>query len=185
MTPVSFYNQHRALIVNNLGTAILIGQPTKVDHNIITDPRQSQIQFLDIHNVSHTVKYPLSPPKEYFESHVCRLDRTKVLYPEDEIEYQLPQKFSSVKRVVFSPRSELQRQGFQPTHYSLMPSLKIKIKNETDNVMILPKHSHFADVRPVLLHESAMISKLYSIDDTFSCFLTFQPGAQKAKKTRD
>ena len=159
-------NFGHCLIVKNLGTTILIGQPTKVDHNIITNPRLNQIQFHDIHNVPHTIKYPLSPPKEYFESHVCRYDQTKILYPGDELEYQLPQKFSSVKRVVFSPRSELQQQGFQPTHYSLQPNLKMKILNETENILILPKHSHFADVRPVLSHESAMISKLYSIDES-------------------
>ena len=126
-------NFGHCLIVKNLGTTILIGQPTKVDHNIITNPRLNQIQFHDIRNVPHTIKYPLSPPKEYFESHVCRYDQTKILYPGDELEYQLPHKFSSVKRVVFSPRSELQQQGFQPTHYSLQPNLKMKILNETEN----------------------------------------------------
>ena len=102
-----------------------------IDHKIITFPHQNLIQFQDIHNVQHSIKYPLNPPKDYYVSHVSRVEKTTIIYPGDCFFYQLPPKFSTVKRVAFAPRLSLQNQGFLPTQCSVQPNLKIKISNDT------------------------------------------------------
>ena len=117
-------NLGHCLIIKNLGTPVLIGQPTKISHKIVTLPHLNQINFEDIHNVKHTIKYPLSAPSEFIQSHACKIENKRsILYPGDELIYKLPQKFKNVKHVSFSPRPLLQSQGLLPCHLPVQPEL--------------------------------------------------------------
>ena len=179
-------NLGHCLIVKNLGTPILLGQPAKVDHKIVCVPHKHQISLEDIHNVRHTIQYPMNAPNEFYESHVCRAEKTEVMYIGDEISYQLPPKFASVKNVVFSPRTALQQQGWSPSILPVDNDVKIRISNNTDNTTIIKKYDHFADIRPVMSYDSALIAKIYTIDESeIQAFAPRKEGIEKGNFIED
>ena len=164
-TPATL-NLGHCLVVRNLGTPILLGQPAKYDHKIVTMPHLHQISFEDTYKGKHTINYPSNAPKDFHEAHVCRLNKNEIIYSGDQISYQLPQKFSSVKHVVFSPKPLLQQQGWQASILPVKSDLTIVLKNDTDGPVMVAKHEHFADIRAVISHEAALIAKVYTVDES-------------------
>ena len=72
-------NLGHCLIVKNLGTPLLLGQPAKYDHKIITMPHLHQISFEDTHKVKHTLNYPMTAPKDFHEAHVCQMKKSEII----------------------------------------------------------------------------------------------------------
>ena len=47
------------VVIHDLGTDLLLGQPAKIDNKIITLPHESIIRFISIAGYDYTVSYPL------------------------------------------------------------------------------------------------------------------------------
>ena len=78
------------IVVRNLGSNVLIGEPGKMDNNIITFPRQKIIQLTDVHG--GVVKLPYhsrrGAPLQQYQAHQVK-NRT-TLYPGQELDIPVP-----------------------------------------------------------------------------------------------
>ena len=52
-------NLGRMVVIQNLGVDALLGQPAKIDNEVVTFPHKQLIQFKDVHGIEHKVSYPL------------------------------------------------------------------------------------------------------------------------------
>ena len=94
----------RLIVIKDLGTDILLGQPTKVDNCIITIPHRSQIKFKCIEGSEYTVSYPLGNKCSNNLHDVLKLDISTTLYPGDNYVYQLPNHFIMQTKVLITER---------------------------------------------------------------------------------
>ena len=130
------------IVVKNLGSSVLVGEPGKCDNNIITFPRQKLIQLTDIH--SGVVKLPYhsrrGPPPQHYQAQQMK-NRT-TLYPGQQIEIPVPPSMQC------NAVSVTMRRGFEISDPFITNAKKnyISVKNKTDKIVTIPKHSHFADL---------------------------------------
>ena len=68
-------NLGACLVVNNLGTPLLIGQPGKVKHEIVTKPHLNEVTFKDSAGKFHTVS------SKKAEADILRVCKNVALYP--------------------------------------------------------------------------------------------------------
>ena len=84
------------LVVKNLGVEMLLGQPAKFHHNIVTLPNSSLMTFKDILGKNHscstlddnTLRNETTPKK------VLRLDEDAHIYPGEKLVQKLTSEFS-------------------------------------------------------------------------------------------
>ena len=89
------------LIVANLGTDCLLGEPAKQTNNIICLPRQKLILLASGDTLQYA-KYE-EPPLHYT---LARTMSTTTIAPGESIQYKLPDAFASQECVAISPRPE-------------------------------------------------------------------------------
>ena len=152
------------LIVKDLGTDILIGQPAKIDNQIVTIPHKQQVSFRDIHGKDHICRTVTKAGSSKVPAEVVRCMEKMTLYPGDTFRFKVPEKFQK-NRVVFSPRKPLLEIGFTPKVLKLTKDRHIEIVNDTDCLANWKKDTHIGDLREALTCEEARIAKLYTYDE--------------------
>ena len=132
-----------AVVVKNLGSNVLIGEPGKFDNNIITYPRQKLIQLTDNHG--RVVKLPYhsrrGAPGQHYKAYQVKTNTT--LYPNQHLKIPVPPSMQcsnvnvTLRRdfVVSDPVLDNAKKGY------------ISIRNNGNNIVNIPKHSHIADIR--------------------------------------
>ena len=105
-------NLNVCLIIEDLGVDVLIGQPAKIDHEILTMPHLQKVSFRDLNGEIHTCK--TTSRSSMAPAEVVRNSKHVTLYPGHSFRYMVPVKFLQKKRIVFSPRKILQQSGFKP-----------------------------------------------------------------------
>ena len=151
------------VVIENLGVDMLIGQPAKIKHEIVTKPHLQRVSFRDTHglvqDVASTNRSSSKPSGE-----VVRVVKQVVLYPGEALHWVLQGPLKTKKRVMFSPRIKLSQSGFAPKVLKVAKDASIEIVNGGDDVIHLNKHDHVGDVREAISFEEALISKLYTLD---------------------
>ena len=159
----------KCVVINNLGCPILVGQPAKITNEIVCYPHKSKLTLRDIHGVQHTLSYPLPPPTEMFVYQTLKNDTDQVAYPEETLTFRLSNQFSNSKIVSFSPRPDFD--ALKPVYVKVNDNLEIHLTNSTPHPISIPKHAHVGDVRTAVDHDTALISRLYTIEDaTFEAY---------------
>ena len=132
----------QAVVVLNLGPYVLIGEPGKMDNGIITYPQEKLIQIVNLSgNIikipyrSHNIK-----PSKYHQAHSVK--QSTVLYPQEEPNIPVPPSMqcNSVNITM--------RRGFDVNVPTIDNAKKtyVKIKNESERLLFMPKNSHVADI---------------------------------------
>ena len=165
------------IVVKNLGSNVLIGEPGKVDNDVITFPRQKLIQLTDIHG--GVIKLPYhsrrGPPPQHYQAH--QLKNRTTLYPGQEIDIPIPPSMQC------NAVNITMRRDFSISDPVITNAKKnyVKMKNETDKIVMIPKHSHFADLRTCHVIDSARdltpdkLRKIYDISRDDWSHLTLPP----------
>ena len=132
-----------AVVVKNLGSSILIGEPAKFDNDIITYPRQKLIQLSDVNG--QKVKLPYhsrrGAPGIHYQAFKVKANTT--LLPNQELIIPIPPSMQCNKvSVTF-------RRDFPISNPVLQSSKKgyVKVINNSAEAITIPKHSHVADIR--------------------------------------
>ena len=159
----------QCVIISNLGCPVLIGQPAKIANEIVTYPHKSKIELKDIHGAKHTVSYPLPPPVDTVIAETLKSCQFQIVYPDEKISFTLPPKFSNCKNVLFSPRPSFT--ALSPSYLHVKGNHNILLTNTSTQPITIPKHAQVGDVRVAVGHDTALISRMYTIDDsTFEAF---------------
>ena len=82
-----------------MGTDILLGQPSKVDNQIITIPHAAKIKFRGVDGTDHTVFFPLRDCEDIQLHDVLKVDSSMTLFPRDMYTYQLPNQFLNQQKI--------------------------------------------------------------------------------------
>ena len=171
-------NLGQCVVISNLGCPILIGQPAKIANEIVMYPHKFKIEMKDIHGVKHLISYPLPPPPETLPSETLKTVAPTVLYPEESISFTLSNQFSNCKDVVFSPRPSYS--SLTPSYLPVQGNLTIHLTNTSSIPINIPKHAHIGDIRAAIDYDTALISRLYTIDE--STFDAFKPSIEFERK---
>ena len=153
----------KVVVVQNLGCPILIGQPAKISNEIVCYPHKSKLTLKDVNNVQHSISYPLPPPADIHIYETLKTDGQQVLYPEEALTFRLSNQFSNTKMITFSPRPEF---NFLSPGFLKVDNFEISITNTSPKPITIPKHAHVGDVRAATDLDTALISRLYTIDET-------------------
>ena len=163
--PVSI-NIGKMVVVKDLGADALLGQPGKIDNQIICIPHTSNIQFLGTDNKKHNVSYPLRNDEEISLNDVVKVSCSQTLYPGDSLKYKLPNQFCNQKKVLVTHRPSV-ISWISPRVLDIEDGC-ISIVNDSKQPVFVKKHEHIADVktvRKVSLH--SQINKVLSPTTNF------------------
>ena len=122
------------IVVKNLGPSILIGEPGKMDNQIVTLSAQKLIQLKDANSDDFKIPYNSNsgPPKRDFHPLVDKAEHT--LYPGDIVAFPVHESMRS---------SVLQISARRGLNMDLSEIKKVKdkitIENNTDELIKLPK----------------------------------------------
>ena len=94
-------NLGKMVIVKNLGVSILVGEPGKVDNEIITYPHKRIIEFKASTGERAEVPY-YDKIKTSYDYH-CKAIRSEISYPEEVIRIDLPSQCHHMEYVNISP----------------------------------------------------------------------------------
>ena len=135
------------IVINDLGTDILLGQPSKIDNQIVTIPHAAKIQFKSTDGTCHTVPYPLRF-NEKLELHgVLKVDSSVTVFPSEKYRHRLPNHFENQKKVCVTERpTEIPWIGSQLLD---VQNGCIDLVNNTQHPLYLKKHAHIGDIRNV------------------------------------
>ena len=142
-----FWNLHKMVVVKNLGVDILIGEPGKADNKIVTIPHHKIIKVGDD---KKKITLPYWPKKAFSTSKyvACKAVKTQVIYPEEEITFELPAELKTETRVNLMPRrSSVHCTWINPSNSLVRSDGSVGIKNNSNVPILLKKHDHFADIR--------------------------------------
>ena len=135
------------IVINNLGADVLLGQPTKVDNQIITFPHMSQIQFTGTDERMNKIHYPLRKDDNLNINDVVRVNKPQTIFPQESFGYKLPNKFALQKKICIT-----ERPNTSPWIGSQILDVKngvVDIINKADYPVHLYKYQHIADVSNV------------------------------------
>ena len=131
----------RAVVIKNLGPNVLIGEPGKVDNDIITFPKQRLIQLTDVSGRKIKIPYHSHTGKPSLNHHPYSVKRTTIIYPQEIFHIPIPPSMQC------NAINVTMRRGF-----SLDPVIQngkktfVQLQNTSQELMFMPKHAHIADL---------------------------------------
>ena len=146
------------VVIENLGVDILIGQPAKIKHEIMTRPHLQRVSFKDINGLQHDMNTAYRHNKPWGE--VVRAISHATLYPGETFHYILKGPLKDKKRVMFSPREKLLQAGFEPKLLKVSKNSSIELVNCGVEMLNIRKNDHLGDIREAISLDEALISKL-------------------------
>ena len=151
------------VVIKNLGVDMLIGQPAKIQHEIVTKPHLQRLSFRDIDGVIHDVN-TVNRSSNKSLGEVVRSVKQVTLYPGEAFKWILNSPLKMKKRVMFSPRKKWSQLGFAPKVLKISKDAAIEIVNDGDDAIHFNKNDHIGDIREAISFDEALISKLYTLD---------------------
>ena len=192
-------NLGRAIVVQNLGTELLLGEPGKKDNNIITIARD-KIITITIEGETFSTPY-ISADVKTKAYHVCRVNESEIVYPGEELKWKPPEQWLQYRALSVSPRLE-DKFWFNPGIYLISSSGEIEIKNTSPHPIKLNKGKTFAEIRPAFkvdvkkektLYEgkettmdsriSPVVCKLVNLDDDPLVYMDTRPDKEKNERS--
>ena len=141
-------NLGQMIVIQNLGTDVLLGQPAKVDNEIVTFPHKKSIQFKDNHGLIHSVSYPIKNDDKLNLHQVVKVSSSQTLYPGEHFIYKLPSQFSNQRKVMITQRPS-SISWIRSRILNVDSDKCIVVSNDTNVPIFLKKHEHIADIRSV------------------------------------
>ena len=137
----------KMIVIHDLGTDILLGQPAKIDNCIITVPHKSHVKFLCTEGKEHKVSYPVRYNDEIKLHEVMKVKEALTIYPDQVFVYQLPNHFLTQNKVTVTERTS--KDPWLDTQIVDVNNGCIQLKNNNDRAIYLRKHQHIADITNV------------------------------------
>ena len=133
----------KVVLVKNLGTNMLVGEPGKVDNSIVTLPNKT-LFTLDLNN--HLVQLTTSP-NETGQSKVelLRSKKNTVLYPTESLQIDVSHIFNN-SEVAVTPRLEFNTEWPKPK-VTLVKGNTIRLVNDSGSPLIIKKGQILGDIR--------------------------------------
>ena len=128
------------LVIANLGTKCLLGEPAKLRNNLICLPRQKMVIIANGPDVKYA-PYDEDKPKYSVARSISSIE----LKPGEQILYQLPESLSLEPWIAVSPRAD--------TCHWLQPSIQqprsgtVYLTNSSHQLVRIKKSDHIADLR--------------------------------------
>ena len=132
-----------AVIVKNLGPNVLIGEPAKMDNNIRTLPKEKLIKLQNIYGETVQLPYRSHSGSPQLNYQAFAVRKNIILYPGDEMHIPI-QPSMQCDAVNVTPRKQFNL--CQPFIANAKKGYA-NIKNSSENIVMIPKHSHVADLR--------------------------------------
>ena len=140
-------NLGQMVVIKDLGADALVGQPGKIDNQIVCFPHISNIQFRGQNGQSYKVSYPLRNNKDINLHDVVKVSCSQTLYPGDALVYKLPNQFCTQKKVLVTHRPH-QVSWVEPRVLDIHDGC-VSIENNSKQTIYLRKHDHIADIKTV------------------------------------
>ena len=162
------WNLGKTVIVNNLGTDILVGEPGKVDNNIATLPHKKVVECTGYNGSKVRIPYCTKLTNKDFS--LCRSTKTTTVYPGETISIQVPSYMRAYKYVCVAPRRTNFLPWVTPKVTKVADDGSIQFTNVGNTVVKVKKDEHLADIRSCnFVQESdlldpARVRKLYDLD---------------------
>ena len=102
--------------------------------------------------------------KQKFSAEVVRVQEGSIVYPGDSFICNLHSSLRQAKKVFLALRASLLEQGASPFVAKVNKNGSVAVPNNSQKVWNLKKSAHFIDCRQALLHEEAVINKLYIVN---------------------
>ena len=136
----------KLIVVKNLGVDILVGEPAKVDNEIVTIPHERLVEMNNI--AGKRVKLPYSSrqasPQHY--TFRCKTPVNETIYPKTKKKIKLPSRLRHAKVVAITPKHSKLHSWFSPQVLCIGEDGCVTITNETMMPVKLSRLEHFADI---------------------------------------
>ena len=151
------WNLGKCVVVKNLGCALLIGEPGKIDNKIETLPCEKLIRTIDIHNKSVLLPYQYHKTT-YNRNFICRSAVNHVLYPGSTMQVDIPAMFHAERDLIFTPRLPNKDAPHLQGQICNVQGRQISLKNMSIMPVSIKKNIHFGDLYPMSVHNPANLS---------------------------
>ena len=92
------------IIINDLGADVLLGQPTKVDNQIVTIPHTCRINFKSMEGDNYSLPYPLRDLNQVSLHEALKVNCSTTIFPSEAYTYKLPEHFLHQSKVCVTER---------------------------------------------------------------------------------
>ena len=155
----------KMIVIHDLGTDILLGQPAKIDNCMITVPHKSHVKFLCTEGKEHKVSYPVRYNDEIKLHEVMKVKEAVTIYPDQVYVYQLPNHFLTQNKVTVTERPS--KDPWLDTQIVDVNNGCIQLKNINNHAIYLRKHQHIADITNVKQVNLANVNKVLTGDHDY------------------
>ena len=142
-------NLGRAVVVENLGSQVLCGEPAKFDHDIITYSRAGLFSVM-LNGKQYVKPYAKETLSNY---KVCRVAVKTALYPGESYSWKIPEDCPRNIPVFLVRKQNSNHSWFREGLYHPNEDHFIRIENISNEVATLNKHDHLGEVRFARLAE--------------------------------
>ena len=132
----------KCVIIENLGVDILIGEPGKIDNEIITKSHLKIMETKDSNGKVVDVPYFIRNKKNRY---LCKAVQSKVLLPEEAFSFQLPLHLQHETHLAVAPIREIKFNFIKPEIIEVKDKT-IKVVNASGVPIRVKKKSCFADI---------------------------------------
>ena len=142
----------------NLGSDILMGEPGKADNKVNTIPHKKVVEVVKLNK---RIKIPYSfASKDETSYNPCKSVNSVVLYPGEVLPHQVPLEMSSFQFVHICPRRNSKHDWVKSRIVEVYGNGFIYLPNDTDRIVKISKHDHFADMRAC---HPIQVNKIYDL----------------------
>ena len=138
----------KLIVVKNLGVELLLGEPAKIDNEIVTIPHKQLVEVTNSKGVR--IQLPYNTKRDSSDGKVfhCKSVCQELLYPKMSLKIKMPCHLSHVKSVAVTPKNSRKHKWLQPQVLDISNEGFINITNSSDETVLISKLEHFADATP-------------------------------------
>ena len=133
----------KCVVVDNLGVDVLVGEPGKIDNNIVTKSNLKVIETKDVSGDEVEIPYFKKKDEARF---ICRAIKAETLFPGDSISLQVPPHLQNESQVALAPIRENELNFVNPKIVAVDSNKTIRITNDSQKPVRLKRNSVIADI---------------------------------------
>ena len=169
----------RLVVVKNLGVDLLVGEPAKIDNEIVTFPHKRLIEMWN--SAGKRVKLPYFSQIKYPSTSIfqCKAPSNETIYPSSKLKIKLPVDFWGAGSVIMTPKNPKTHTWIKPHEAAVDGHGCVVLENDTNLPVKLSRLEHFADVTPCVevkvIREEGKV-KLENSDEEEKIMKIYDPG---------
>ena len=137
------WNLSKCVVVEDLGVDILIGEPGKVDNEIVTKPHLKRLETKDTNGNTIDIPYFKRTDEKRF---LCRAVKNETLLPGEALVFHLPPHLVDEQALALAPTRENPSNFVQPKIVSVDEEKAVQIVNDGPTPVHVRKNSCIADI---------------------------------------